>query len=108
MDLPSLFKGRRVGKYQVTRLVVGTPQDAVVRLLKVAVKVLYPGIRDVVRIDMRVIKLMVRVYKWFVPVQNIEVTVVLIISPLRPDPAQSIEACININKPHITLVPVDP
>ena len=40
--------------------------------LKVAVKVLYPGIRDVVRIDMRVIKLMVRVYKWFVPVQNIE------------------------------------
>jgi ubiquinone biosynthesis protein len=39
---------------------------------KVAVKVLYPGIRDVVRIDMRVIHLMVRVYKWFVPVQNIE------------------------------------
>ena len=40
--------------------------------LKVAVKVLYPGIRDVVRIDLRVIQLMVRVYKWFVPVQNIE------------------------------------
>ena len=39
---------------------------------KVAVKVLYPGIRDVVRVDMRVIALMVRVYKWFVPVQNIE------------------------------------
>ena len=39
---------------------------------KVAVKVLYPGIRDVVRIDLKVIKLMVRVYKWFVPVQNIE------------------------------------
>ncbi len=39
---------------------------------KVAVKVLYPGIRDAVRIDMRVIKLMVRAYKWFVPVQNIE------------------------------------
>jgi predicted unusual protein kinase regulating ubiquinone biosynthesis (AarF/ABC1/UbiB family) len=39
---------------------------------KVAVKVLYPGIRDIVRIDMRVIGLMVRVYKWFVPVQNIE------------------------------------
>jgi len=39
---------------------------------KVAVKVLYPGIRDVVRVDMRVIGLMVRVYKWFVPVQNIE------------------------------------
>ncbi len=40
---------------------------------KVAVKVLYPGIRDVVRIDMKVVKLMVRIYKWFVPVQNIEV-----------------------------------
>ncbi len=39
---------------------------------KMAVKVLYPGIRDVVRTDMRVIKLMVRIYKWFVPVQNIE------------------------------------
>jgi predicted unusual protein kinase regulating ubiquinone biosynthesis (AarF/ABC1/UbiB family) len=39
---------------------------------KVAVKVLYPGIRDVVRIDLRVIHVMVRVYKWFVPVQNIE------------------------------------
>jgi predicted unusual protein kinase regulating ubiquinone biosynthesis (AarF/ABC1/UbiB family) len=39
---------------------------------KVAVKVLYPGIRDVVRIDLKVIGLMVRVYKWFVPVQNIE------------------------------------
>lgn len=39
---------------------------------KVAVKVLHPGIRDVVRVDLRVIRLMVRVYKWFVPVQNIE------------------------------------
>ncbi len=39
---------------------------------KVAVKVLYPGIRDVVRVDLQVIELMVRVYKWFVPVQNIE------------------------------------
>jgi ubiquinone biosynthesis protein len=39
---------------------------------KVAVKVLYPGIRDVVRVDLRVIGVMVRVYKWFVPVQNIE------------------------------------
>jgi predicted unusual protein kinase regulating ubiquinone biosynthesis (AarF/ABC1/UbiB family) len=39
---------------------------------KVAVKVLYPGIRDVIRVDLKVIRLMVRVYKWFVPVQNIE------------------------------------
>lgn len=39
---------------------------------KVAVKVLYPGIRGIVRTDLRVIKLMIRVYKWFVPVDNIE------------------------------------
>lgn len=39
---------------------------------KVAVKVLYPGIRDVVRIDMRVIQMAMKVYKFFVPVQNIE------------------------------------
>ncbi len=40
---------------------------------KVAVKVLYPGIRDIVRTDLRVVALMIRVYKWFFPVQNIEV-----------------------------------
>lgn len=39
---------------------------------KVAVKILYPGIRDVVRTDMRVVKLMIRVYKRFFPVQNID------------------------------------
>lgn len=39
---------------------------------KVAVKVLYKGIRDVVRVDMRVIGLAVKVYKWFVPVQGLE------------------------------------
>ena len=50
---------------------------------KVAVKVLYPGIRDVVRVDMRVIKLMVRVYKWFVPVQNIEAVHASLVDLLR-------------------------
>jgi len=50
---------------------------------KVAVKVLYPGIRDIVRIDMRVIGLMVRVYKWFVPVQNIEVVHESLVDLLR-------------------------
>lgn len=40
---------------------------------KVAVKVLYPGIREVIRVDLKVVKLMIRVYKWFVPVENIEV-----------------------------------
>jgi ubiquinone biosynthesis protein len=39
---------------------------------KVAVKVLYPGIRDVVRIDMRVIRLALKVYMWFMPVQNMQ------------------------------------
>ena len=39
---------------------------------KVAVKVLYPGIRDVIKVDMQVIRLAVIVYKWFVPVAGIE------------------------------------
>jgi ubiquinone biosynthesis protein len=39
---------------------------------KLALKVLYPGIRDVIRVDMRVISLAVRVYRFFVPIGNIE------------------------------------
>ncbi len=39
---------------------------------KVAVKVLYPRIRDVIRIDMIIVRLALRVYKWFVPVDGIE------------------------------------
>ncbi len=39
---------------------------------KVAVKVLYPRIRDVIRTDMIMIRLALRVYKWFVPVDGIE------------------------------------
>ena len=39
---------------------------------KVAVKILYPMIRDVIRVDMRVLRLAVKVYQWFFPVQNIE------------------------------------
>lgn len=39
---------------------------------KVAVKVLYPGIRDIIRIDMIIVRLAIRVYKWFVPVDSIE------------------------------------
>jgi ubiquinone biosynthesis protein len=39
---------------------------------KLALKVLYPGIRDVIRVDMRVIRLAVRVYRFFVPIGNIE------------------------------------
>ena len=38
---------------------------------KYAVKVLYPGIRDVVRVDLRVVRLGLRLYRMFVPVQNI-------------------------------------
>ena len=39
---------------------------------KVAVKVLYPGIRDVVAVDMRVLGIAIRVYKAFFPFNGIE------------------------------------
>ncbi len=39
---------------------------------KVAVKVLYPGIRDVIEVDMRVLRIAVIVYGWFVPVRGID------------------------------------
>jgi predicted unusual protein kinase regulating ubiquinone biosynthesis (AarF/ABC1/UbiB family) len=39
---------------------------------KVAVKFLYPGIRGVIAVDMRVVRLMVAVYSWFVPVAKLE------------------------------------
>jgi predicted unusual protein kinase regulating ubiquinone biosynthesis (AarF/ABC1/UbiB family) len=39
---------------------------------KVAVKVLYPGIRDVIRTDMKVVRLALIVYRRFVPVQNLD------------------------------------
>jgi ubiquinone biosynthesis protein len=39
---------------------------------KVAVKFLYPNIRGVIRVDMRVLRLAVRVYRWFVPVAKLE------------------------------------
>jgi ubiquinone biosynthesis protein len=39
---------------------------------KLAVKVLYPGIREMIRVDMRVLRIAVEVYKLFVPVRNIE------------------------------------
>jgi predicted unusual protein kinase regulating ubiquinone biosynthesis (AarF/ABC1/UbiB family) len=62
----------RVDREPVAAASLGQVHVAYMNGRKVAVKVLYPGIRDVVRTDMRVIKLMVRIYKWFVPVQNIE------------------------------------
>jgi predicted unusual protein kinase regulating ubiquinone biosynthesis (AarF/ABC1/UbiB family) len=36
------------------------------------VKVLYPGIRDVIAVDVQVIRLAVEVYSWFVPVQGLD------------------------------------
>lgn len=39
---------------------------------KLAVKILYPGIRDEIRVDMRVMRLALRAYKKFVPIQGIE------------------------------------
>ncbi|MCS6856704.1 MAG: AarF/UbiB family protein [Sandaracinaceae bacterium] len=40
--------------------------------IKVAVKVLYPGIRDVIAIDMSVIRIALEVYRFFVPVRGLE------------------------------------
>lgn len=39
---------------------------------KLAVKVLYPGIRALIEVDMRVIRMAIVVYQWFFPVQNIQ------------------------------------
>ncbi|MEZ4311391.1 MAG: AarF/UbiB family protein [Polyangiaceae bacterium] len=39
---------------------------------KVAVKFLYPRIREIVAVDMRVVRLAMRAYKWFVPVTKLE------------------------------------
>ncbi len=39
---------------------------------KVAVKVLYPRIRDVIRVDMLIVRMALKVYKWFVPIDSIE------------------------------------
>jgi ubiquinone biosynthesis protein len=39
---------------------------------KVAVKILYPGIREIIRTDMIIVRMAIRVYKWFVPVDSIE------------------------------------
>lgn len=39
---------------------------------KVAVKVLYPGIRGIIAVDLRVLRLAIKVYKRFVPVAHIE------------------------------------
>lgn len=52
-----------LGQVHVARLADGR---------KVAVKVLYPRIRGIIAVDMRVVRLMVAVYKRFVPVANIE------------------------------------
>jgi predicted unusual protein kinase regulating ubiquinone biosynthesis (AarF/ABC1/UbiB family) len=38
---------------------------------KVAVKVLYPHIRDIIRVDMRVLGVVIRVYQRFLPVSNL-------------------------------------
>ena len=39
---------------------------------KVAVKVLYPHIREIIRVDMVIVRFALRVYRWFVPVDAIE------------------------------------
>lgn len=39
---------------------------------KVAVKVLYPNVATIIKIDLRVLGWAIRVYRWFVPIQQIE------------------------------------
>lgn len=39
---------------------------------KVAIKFLYPGIRGVIAVDMRVLRLAIHVYQWFLPIGKIE------------------------------------
>ena len=40
---------------------------------KVAVKILYPGIRDVIRVDMRALGIVVRIVRRWLPIQHLEV-----------------------------------
>lgn len=81
-DRPEAFF-ERVEREPVAAASLGQVHVAYMNGRKMAVKVLYPGIRDVVRTDMRVIKLMVRIYKWFVPVQNIEAVHASLVDLLR-------------------------
>ncbi len=39
---------------------------------RVAVKVLYPNVATIIKIDLRVLAWAIRVYRWFVPIQQIE------------------------------------
>ncbi|MFN9811895.1 MAG: ABC1 kinase family protein [Deltaproteobacteria bacterium] len=48
------------------------PKEGALEPTKVAVKVLYPGIRDVIAVDVQVIRLALYVYEWFVPVRGLE------------------------------------
>lgn len=60
---PTPLAAASLGQVHVAYLKDGT---------KVAVKVLYPNIRDVIRVDMRVVRLAINVYKQFYPVQNVD------------------------------------
>jgi predicted unusual protein kinase regulating ubiquinone biosynthesis (AarF/ABC1/UbiB family) len=50
---------------------------------KVAVKFLYPRIREIIKVDMRVLGVVIRVYKWFFPFGNIETVHVQLVDLLR-------------------------
>ena len=60
---PKPLAAASLGQVHVAHLKDGT---------KVAVKILYPRIRDVIAVDMRVVRLALRVYKWFFPFGGIE------------------------------------
>src|SRR5207247_6277110 len=50
---------------------------------KVAVKILYPRIREIIRVDMRVLGIVIRVYKRFFPFGNIESVHAALVDLLR-------------------------
>lgn len=50
---------------------------------KVAVKILYPRIREVIRLDLEVIDIALRLYKWFMPLGNLEVVHASLMDLLR-------------------------
>jgi ubiquinone biosynthesis protein len=50
---------------------------------KVAVKILYPGIRDIIRVDMMIVRMAMLVYKRFVPIDNLENIATALVDLLR-------------------------
>lgn len=50
---------------------------------KVAVKVLYPRIREVIKVDMIIVRLSLKIYRWFVPLDGLENAYASLVDLLR-------------------------